>query len=104
MKTIDKRTDVDDCYGYMRLTHVMAVCWGLPITRRRTGGNERDGDPDVVRGTKIYYDEAWQQQLLPIFLVFLRYLIVNDFCHTTALDECGGQDYNIIICGSRIRR
>jgi len=53
MKTHD-RTD-EDCYGYMRLTHALAVCWGLPITRRRTAGSEKGGVPDVVRGINIYY-------------------------------------------------
>ncbi|XP_025202209.1 uncharacterized protein LOC112599910 [Melanaphis sacchari] len=53
---IDKRADdVNDdvCYGYMRLTHTLAVCCGLPITRRRTDGvgEHYDGDSDEVRAT-----------------------------------------------------
>jgi len=108
MKIIDKRTDGDDCYGYMRLTHALAVCWGLPITRRRTGGDERDGDPDVVRGIK-YITETRQQELLSIFLIFfisLRYFKSKRFPRldegitvivSTVPQSDGRWDYNINI-------
>lgn len=56
---IDKRTgDVHDdgCYEYMRLTHTLAVCCGLPITRRRIDdvGKSCDRDLGEVRGIKYH--------------------------------------------------
>lgn len=49
------KTDSDDSYGFMRLTHTLAVCWGLPITRRKIENtNKHDCDDDsVVRGNSI---------------------------------------------------
>lgn len=44
------KTDTNDSYGYMRLTHVLAVCWGLPITRRRTNDNDYYDKDTVVQG------------------------------------------------------
>lgn len=35
-----------DSYGYMRLTHILAVCWGMPITRRRSAADDVRGDRD----------------------------------------------------------
>lgn len=43
-------TDTSDCYGYMRLTHVLAVCWGLPITRRLTNDNGNHDKDTVIQG------------------------------------------------------
>lgn len=56
---IDKRTgDVHDdgCYEYMRLTHTLAVCCGLPITRRRISnvGERCNRNSDEVRGIKYH--------------------------------------------------
>lgn len=56
---IDKRTgDVHDdgCYEYMRLTHTLAICCGLPITRRRIGdvSGRCNRDSGEVQGIKYH--------------------------------------------------
>lgn len=35
-----------DSYGYMRLTHILAVCWGMPITRRQIAADDVKGKRD----------------------------------------------------------
>lgn len=46
----------DDCYGYMRSTHLLAVCWGYPITRRRTiNDNSKHDVESVVEGKNLIH-------------------------------------------------
>ncbi|KAL5240005.1 hypothetical protein ACI65C_007415 [Semiaphis heraclei] len=99
MKIIDKRGDDDDCYRYMRLTHALAVCWGLPITRRRTGagGAERDGDPDVVRGHRYAFDwrvvPVWlAYAALDAFIMYYNYLEASGYVGTS-LRKCFEESY-----------
>lgn len=40
----------DDCYEYMRMTHVLALCWGLPITRIRTNNADVQDRDTTVQG------------------------------------------------------
>lgn len=49
------KTDTSDCYGFMRLTHTLAVLWGLPITRRRTNDVDKHDSRDmsVVQGNNV---------------------------------------------------
>ncbi|CAH1720372.1 unnamed protein product [Aphis gossypii] len=68
---IDKRTgDVHDdgCYEYMRLTHTLAVCCGLPITRRRISnvGERCNRNSDEVRGYRYSFD----QRVVPVWLAY----------------------------------
>lgn len=50
-----KVNSVNDCYEYMRLTHLISVCWGLPIIRKKTNKDFKyNGDTDV-QGNTIYY-------------------------------------------------
>jgi len=47
----------DDCYAYMRLTHLISMCWGFPITRRKTKigyKHDGDGDGDVQGDAKLH--------------------------------------------------
>lgn len=41
------KTNINDSYGYMRLTHSLAVCWGLPITRKQITNEILYRDSDV---------------------------------------------------------
>lgn len=39
-----------DGYEYMRLTHTLAVFWGLPITRKQINGAGEPGKKSIVTG------------------------------------------------------
>lgn len=42
----------DDCYEYMRLTHTLAVCWGLPIIRKQISVTGEPGKKSTVKGKR----------------------------------------------------
>lgn len=42
--------DNTNCYGYMRLTHLLTVCWGYPITRRQIHDNSKYDVDSIVEG------------------------------------------------------
>lgn len=48
------KIDNSDCYGpYMRLTHILALCFGLPITRRQIKTNDRFNGESDVQGNDV---------------------------------------------------
>ncbi|KAL5240004.1 hypothetical protein ACI65C_007414 [Semiaphis heraclei] len=61
-----KTNSNDDCYAYMRLTHLISMCWGFPITRRKTKiGHRHDGDGDVQG-----HQYAFDLRVTPIWLAY----------------------------------
>lgn len=42
-----------DGYGYMRLTHLLTLFWGLPITRRKINNNIKHDRNTDVSGNNI---------------------------------------------------
>ncbi|XP_060870238.1 uncharacterized protein LOC132944770 [Metopolophium dirhodum] len=77
---------ISDCYGYMRLTHVLAVCWGMPITRRRTADDVKShrGSADVHDGYSYKFDPrvvpVWLAYVaLDAFLIYYNYLEASGY-------------------------
>lgn len=54
MRTFDFGSEMEienvDGYEYMRLTHTLAIFWGLPITRRQINGAGEPGKKSIVTG------------------------------------------------------
>ncbi|XP_050058269.1 uncharacterized protein LOC114123716 [Aphis gossypii] len=57
-----------DCYEYLRLTHVLAIFWGMPITRRRTTDNvKRNRD---LANEHDGYRYSFDQRVVPVWLAY----------------------------------
>lgn len=46
--------EANDCYSFMWLTHILAVCWGFPYTRRKINDNSEHSRDSIVQGNESY--------------------------------------------------
>lgn len=48
------KIDTNNSYKLMRLTHILAIFWGFPITRRKINDNNKHDKDSIVQGNTFY--------------------------------------------------
>ncbi|XP_050541510.1 uncharacterized protein LOC126905638 [Daktulosphaira vitifoliae] len=98
---MDNTSNKNDSYDYMRLSHIMTVCFGSPYTRKKIKPIDIPNEKSDVAGYRYSFDK----RLLPVWVVYIilnLYILYANYIAGiryvgNSLQECFKESYCISV-------